>query len=393
MDKNLTLGYAGIQCFFWMGFAAISGFASVFLLDAGFTNTQIGIIIAAAGSVSALLQPVAATVAESGRRFGLKELLCIAGVLVLLMGAGLAALSMAGGPALLTGGLYGGCLLLLQLALPLVNAAGTQAINQGRRLNWGAARGAGSVAYAAGAWVLGILAAALGVVWVPVLIALSFGLLTAAVLAFPFGPGSAEPAAGGAGNPSAFFAKYPRFGLLLVGAALLYTGHMTLNSYLFQIVQSKGGGSAEMGAATALSAFWELPTMFLFSWMVQKVRCDVWMRVSGFFFLLKAGFSWLAPNVAVFYAVQVFQMLGWGLISVASVYYINAVMEAEDAIKGQAYFTMTFTLGSVLGALIGGGMLDWRGVGALLGFAFVATLLGERILYVAVKRLGAVESV
>ena len=91
MDKNLTLGYAGIQCFFWMGFAAISGFASVFLLDAGFTNTQIGIIIAAAGSVSALLQPVAATVAESGRRFGLKELLCIAGVLVLLMGAGLAA--------------------------------------------------------------------------------------------------------------------------------------------------------------------------------------------------------------------------------------------------------------------------------------------------------------
>lgn len=391
MGKNLTLNYAGIQCFFWMGFASISGFASVFLLDAGFTNTQIGILIAISGSISALLQPVAATAAESGRHFGLKELLCGAGAAVLLLGLGLTALSVWKGPAALIGVLYGGCLLLLQLALPLVNAAGTQAINQGRQLNFGAARGAGSVAYAAAAWALGILTAALGAVLVPVLIALSFGLLTAAVLAFPFGPRSRENPADGAGNPLAFFAKYPRFALLLVGAALIYTGHMMLNSYMFQIVQSKGGGSAEMGAATALSAFCELPTMFLFGRMVKKVRCDVWMRVSGWFFLLKAAFSWLAPNVAAFYAVQVFQMLGWGLISVASVYYINAVMGAEDAIKGQAYFTMTFTLGSVLGALIGGGMLDWRGVGALLSFGFAVTLVGERILFAAVKRLGAVE--
>lgn len=391
MDKSLTPRYAGIQCFFWMGFATISGFASVFLLDAGFTNTQIGVIIAVSGTISAFLQPAAATMAESGGRLGLKELLCGAGVLVLLMGLALTALSAADGSLLLTGTLYGACLLLLQLALPLVNAAGTQAINQGRRLNFGAARGVGSVAYAAAAWVLGILTDKLGAVSVPVLIALSFGLLAAAVLVFPFtqSAGKTEHTARGAGSPLAFFAKYPRFTLLLAGTTLIYTGHMILNSYMFQIVQSKGGGSAEMGAAVALSAFCELPTMFLFGLMLKKVRCDIWMRVSGFFFLLKAAFSWLAPNVTAFYAVQVLQMLGWGLISVASVYYINAVMEDCDAIKGQAYFTMTFTLGSVLGALIGGGILDWRGVNAMLGLAFAATLAGERIMYAAVKRLGA----
>lgn len=52
---NLTLRYAYIQGFFWMSFAAVMGFTSIYLLDAGFTNTQIGLLIAAAGTVSAFL--------------------------------------------------------------------------------------------------------------------------------------------------------------------------------------------------------------------------------------------------------------------------------------------------------------------------------------------------
>ena len=39
--KHLTLRYALIHCFFWMGFATIMGFASIFLLSAGFTNTGV----------------------------------------------------------------------------------------------------------------------------------------------------------------------------------------------------------------------------------------------------------------------------------------------------------------------------------------------------------------
>ena len=62
--SSLTPRYACIQGFFWMSFAAVMGFTSIYLLDAGFTNTQIGLLIAAAGTISAFLQPVLAGYAD-----------------------------------------------------------------------------------------------------------------------------------------------------------------------------------------------------------------------------------------------------------------------------------------------------------------------------------------
>lgn len=137
-----------------------------------------------------------------------------------------------------------------------------------------------------------------------------------------------------------------------------------------------------MGLGIALAAVMELPTMFLFGHMLKKARADVWFRLSGIFFLLKALGTLLAPNMPIFYAVQVFQMFGWALITVASVYYVNSIMEEQDAIKGQAYMTMTYTLGCVLGALIGGALIDAAGVNAMLLFAVLSGLVGMVIVMV-----------
>ena len=40
--KNRTFGYASIQTFFWMCYASVMGFASMFLLDRGFDNSRVG---------------------------------------------------------------------------------------------------------------------------------------------------------------------------------------------------------------------------------------------------------------------------------------------------------------------------------------------------------------
>lgn len=386
MAKDLTVRYAAIQGFYWMGFATISGFASVFLLGMGFSNTKIGFIMAVSGITSTIIQPVAATMAEGEGRTSLKSLLYGTGGLVTVLGLALAGLSLLGGPALLIGLLYAGCLFFLQLAQPLVNATGTEALNHGQKLNWGLARGIGSAAYAAMACVLGFLTDHAGCVSVPAMIAFSFGGLTVCLMAFPFVRGRANGAEKGAVTPLDFFQKYPRFAVLLIGAVLLFTGHAILNSFNFQIVQSKGGGSGEMGIASALSACYELPTMFFFTLMVKQVRCDIWMRVAGVFFTLKAAATWLAPNVPVFLGVQIFQMLGFGLAAVASVHYINTIMNQEDAIKGQAYFTMTMTLGTVLGALIGGAMLDRFGVDVVLACISAVSLAGALIFFLSTER-------
>ena len=81
---------------------------------------------------------------------------------------------------------------------------------------------------------------------------------------------------------------------------------------------------------------------FLFGYIIRKFRCDLLLKTAGIFFTIKALGTLLAPGIPVFYGVQIFQMLGWGLMTAASVYYVNALMEPEDAIKGQAYFTMAY---------------------------------------------------
>ena len=166
---------------------------------------------------------------------------------------------------------------------------------------------------------------------------------------------------------------------MLGGCVLLFISHILLNNFTLQIIRTKGGGSSEMGVAMAIAALSELPTMLLFSFLLKRKGSWFWMRLTGFFFILKALGSCLCTGVESFYAVQLIQMLAWAVIAVASVYYINAVMEPEDAVKGQALYTMAYTLGSVLGALLGGRIIDALGVDAMLLFGTGSAIAGTAI--------------
>lgn len=386
-SSSLTVRYAYIQGLYWMSFAAVMSFSSIYLLDAGFSNTQIGLLIAAAGIISAVLQPLVASYADKTHSPSLKKIVLAADLILMICSGALLALYHRSLP--LTGFFFGSSILLLQLLTPLVNSLGTESLNQGKSLNFGVSRGMGSVAYAIAAYVLGRINAKTGAISIPVSTLLIYACFTLALFAFPFVKTAKTPGGGakkeGAG-PLEFFVRYKRFSVLLIGCVLLYISHVLINNFCFQITLAKGGQSSEMGFSMALASILELPTMFLFTRMVKKVRCDIWLRISGVFLMLKALGTLLAPGIPSFYAVQALQMGGWALITVSSVYYVNGVMEEQDAIKGQAYFTMTYTIGSVLASLIGGSLIDRAGVTAMLIFAAVCATIGMFILLFAAQR-------
>lgn len=368
--KNRTLGYAFIQSFFWMCYAAVMGFASMYLLQSGFDNSQVGTLIAAAGLLSALLQPVIAAYADKPRSMSLGRLIRLSGTVTLICAL---ALTLTRGSKSLTGLFYGLCMVLLQLTTPLVNALGIATVNNGERMNFGIARGFGSLGYAVVAYLIGLLTKRFGAVTVPICIALGFGFLVLSVMGYgAVGRTEAKQASQGGG----FLRKYPRYAVVLVGLVLIFVSHTVLNSFTYQIVEAKGGGSEEMGIAMAFSALLELPVMFLFGWMLKKAACHVWFRMAGVFFFLKCLGTLLCRDIPGFYAVQLFQMFGWALMSVSAVFYINAIMSPEDSVKGQAYFTMSITLGNVVGAIAAGGILDALGVQAMLVFGTVSALTG-----------------
>ena len=66
MKKNQfwTVRYALINATYFAAFCGVHAYASVFLLHHGFTNTQIGILLAVANVLSVLIQPVIAGVID-----------------------------------------------------------------------------------------------------------------------------------------------------------------------------------------------------------------------------------------------------------------------------------------------------------------------------------------
>lgn len=61
-------------------------------------------------------------------------------------------------------------------------------------------------------------------------------------------------------------------------------------------------------------------------------------------FFLHAFGSWLAPTIGVLCAVQIFEMNGYALFAIASIYYINETVAEDRRVEGQSWFTMATTL-------------------------------------------------
>lgn len=382
MNRKITALYGTVQGLFWMGYAAIIGFASVYLLSKDYTSSQIGMLIAVASLLSALSQPWVAGLADRPGRWNSRALVLMLSIGIAVSAAILIFLPSAVAAVLL---LYGICVTLLQCTTSLINALGVT----GEVLpNFGVGRAAGSVAYAAAVFVLGRMTDRFGGGAVPPAIFLSFALLLAAVFLYPNSKKTpADPSRPGQESTSGgFFRRYPVFAIVIAGCLLIFISHNLLCSFTYQIIVTRGGGNSEMGTSMAMSAMVELPPMLLFGWMLKKAPCHSWFRISGIFFFLKNLGTLLCGSVAGFYAVQLFQMFGWGLISVSAVYYINSVMEPRDAVKGQSYYTVALTLGNVFGSVIGGRIIDTLGVNAMLAFGTVCAFLGAVILLVFARK-------
>lgn len=388
--QSATASYAVVQGMYWMSFCIIFSFSSVYLLDRGFSNTGIGLLIGVSGTLSAILQPLVGEFADKSRKVSLRGLIMAVAGLMLLCAAGLI---LSPSSPLLTLLLYGILVVFLQVLTPLVYSLGMSCVNRGISLDFGLARGIGSLGFAGISYVAGLLVAAAGARIIPLLILALYGGLLAAVLRFGYGEQNHEAEARKEENGSSakgkdlgFFTRYHRFFLVLAGGTLSFTSHNMINNFLFQIMTSKGGGSEAMGMAMALAAVCELPTMFFFGWMVKRVSSGTWLKISGLFFFLKSFATCLAPGITGMYLIQGLQMFGFALFVVASVYYVNEIMEERDRVKGQACMTMTNTLGGVLGSVLGGTLIDGFGIGVMLAAAAGAAAMGMGIMWMSVKR-------
>lgn len=378
-----TLRYTCLQGSYWACYCVIITFSSVYLLAKGFSNAQIGVLMSVSGVLATLLQPVLSRKADHLRRMSLRQFSALLVVVELVLGLLLFLL-----PGLFFQRvLYSLLVILVQLLMPLCSSLGMACLNQGISLNFGVARGAGSITYGVASAVCGQLVLVLGAWSIPLAMTVLHLLFLLSVLAFRLrGSVPREEEAAAPTRHKAHLGQFRQLLWVLVGSTLLFISHNLLNTFAFQIVRPLGGDSGAMGTMLFLQSVLELPVMFLFAWMLTKASSRVWLRLSGIGFFLHALGAWAAPNMGVMYAIQVFELPGYALYILSSVYFVNAVVPPDQRVQGQAWFTMCATLGNVLASFSGGFVLDLWGANVMLAFATLSGGMGMVLVWLFLSK-------
>ena len=387
-NKSLDIRYACIHGFYWMLCCSMIGYASVFLLDKGFTNTTIGTVLAISNILAVFGQPAVASYMDKTSKLSLRMLISL--ILVVIIALSLVLCFLTGASMVMVVLTIVAFTLMLTLQ-PFIHSLTFAFEKNGIHINFGLARGIGSVAYAVMSLILGNLVAAFS----PELLPFFYVGLSLCALFFVytfFLPGHKDEIVHQEKETEhdqlsmgQFIKKYKTFMLLLVATVLLFFDHSVINNFFIQVVNHINGNSADMGNAIFLAAVLELPTMALFTKFQQKIGCKNMMLISAVFFSVKHVLTYFAVNMFMIYVAQVMQMLAYAVFIPASVYYVSQLVEEHDMNKGQALVTGAMTLASVFASLAGGVLLDALGVSKVLMIGAIISVLGTICMFISVE--------
>lgn len=383
MKKRIAMfAYSGMQLALWGGYAVLVGFSSNFLKAYGFQDGDISLLLGLTGLAAIALQILSGAVIGRFRWLTLPKVSASLIGMMLVGCLGMLLLSERQVPSVAAFALS--CL-IIQIFPSLMNSIGVLAMQHGAAIQYDVARGLGSLGYSICSFLAGRFVSRFGVRTLSVMGIVLCALLLAALLCL-----SRRLPTDARGQKQTHREKllkaHPRFAMFLLGCILLYFSHNLVANFMQQIMSYKGGGAEEQGIACSLAAILELPAMFSFSYLLRTAPCRRWMKYSCFFFVAKAVTILLAPNSTWIYLAQIFQMLGYAVFSIASVYYVSELFEESLTVSSQTYLAATITIGTQLGLSSGGFLCQHLGVNALLAIAAAAAALGAVIVSFAARK-------
>lgn len=385
MKKSLTLQYVLQQCAFWAAAAGVMSFAAAFLLEKGLPASMVGILLASGNLLSCVFQPILADRADrmggnilKWLIFGLTafSICCFVSTVVFEL------------PLMMMGFLFLLGVFTFDAMNPLNNAICVMYNANGYRINYGMGRGIGAFAFSLAALGIGRLMADYGADWMIWISAVLLVLNIVFILGFP----NVEKVVSEEVTPiescsiAVFFKRYRMYCVSLLGVMFLAMFHAMSENYLIEIVRPLGGDSGSVGIALFIATAVEMPVIVFFDKVREKITDNWLLKLSGVFFLLKAILFLLAPNVTAIYMIQVMQTVTYCFLAPTQLFYANNKINPVDMVKGQAFITASYTLGCACGNFLGGQLLEWFDVTALLMAGVVIAAIGTFVLFITVDK-------
>lgn len=385
--RRLDWHYMAMQIGFWAMFASIVGYQTALLLDRGFSNGEAGLMTSVRCLAGIVCQPLLGGFADRHPEFPLKRIVSLSMLLSLGVSVwywarpgygaggdrpGVGGHRRAGGVLLPPHGRHGH---------PVHQRRRPHPLQPGPRL--------GSLAYALTCVFLGFQVGRSGVEST----LLTHVVLVAAEIALvaTYPPYRGRPRARDAEGPKpqsavALLRSNPSFTLMLAGVLLSLTAVLPLSNFLVNVVTSRGGTDADLGLAMFVMGAFELPTAFLFPKLLRRFGSGRLLLISAVFGTLKAVALLCTFNYAGVLLAQPLQLLGYGLFTPASVYFVNESVPEADRVRGQTVMMVASNgMGGMLGGLLAGWTLDMGGANWMLAACIACGCAGAALCWAALR--------
>ena len=385
MDRrnSMTKQFSAVQASFWMSYCASNGFAAVYLQGLGYTNAELGLIMAFGNIAGALLGPALSSFIDSKKEVTATRLLP---PVLLLQTVILVMLLLVPGRGPVSALGFGAYIAASNVINSLNMKMYSDAVYSGASVDYGIARGMGSLAFVGISLVLGAAAERMGVRMIPLsglmISALQFLAYLSMRKALVIGAAGSAPSFTEGRSMKAFIAANPRFFILLTGTALLFFTHNTINNFLINIVRFDGGDTSTLGVLHGFIAAVEIPVMVFYSRIFRRADTRNVLRVAFVFFILKSAAIAASRTIPQLTASYAMQAPSFALYAAAIVPYVTENIAAEDSAKAQSLaYTMT-TCGGILASLIGGRLYDMLPVPVTVWIACGISVIGTAAVFV-----------
>lgn len=385
----LDTKYSLTQVFYFASFCALMGYASVYLLDKGVSNTLIGTTLALVSIIAVVTQPMIASIIDK-KHLRLQSIIILILFVTVLLSLLLYFFKM---PIMLLLCVFVGIVTCMMTIQPLLNSLAFVFEKYGIEVNYGLGRGLGSAAYAFASIALGYFVEKFNASIIP-LVYIIFNILLIVVVYLYVIPKNMKHESHINHDENniqeqlsfvQFCVRYKKFMIFILGIIFVFFTHTLINNFFIQIITPIGGKESEMGIAVFLAAIVELPAMAMFNTVRQKLKCSTLLKISVVMFAVKHLITFLASNVIMIYIAQVFQMGAYAIFVPASVYYVNEVISKGDFVKGQSMVTVGITASGIIANLAGGVLLDTISVSQVLLIGMVVSVIGTVIVFLSIE--------
>lgn len=389
--KNIktTLQYSAAFGTFWAMDCILIGYGSVFLQAHGYSNTFIGIIIAAANMLSAIIQIVAADIADRSKKVSLFDIVIFFAVVI--MGIEVLILLQKGKSVLMfvTYTAVTGIHLAHQSQL---NAMSGILARRKLEVEYGICRGVGSLCSAVTSYLMGSMIAKKGVSILVIcgeIIMLIF-VIANVLLNFDYSKTTIADE-----NQSdrdrditmkEFISRHKIFLIMCLGILIMFYHQQMINNFMLQIFQSTGGGARALSVYFFIMPLIETVVLLSYSKFRKYFGAKTILKFSSFMYIVRGLLMVLAVSKTGIMLSLIAHPFCHPLFLAAIVEYIDEIMDYKETVRGQSLYVIVITLSALITSLTGGMIIDAWGAHRLLITGFICSIVGFAIILPSVDR-------